>query len=346
MEADAVDGGDWPAITPSSPPANWEPRGADGTWVETRIERFTCHHRWGRASSQGEGGLAVDAAVRVWPSGAEWEAHQGPRRTRAAPAAAAAPAHPPSTSRHCAHRPPPANSHTRAASAPASGRGWAACAWSAPAGPTTRRRCSWPPRGSTWRRRGRRTSRTPCESTARNCGGCGWWKRQAAGRRTSRTPCESTARNCGGCGWWKRQAAGRRTSRTPCESTAAGNGMRAMQCGRRWAGVGVGGAGGSAAGVEPGGQPVRARTWAVCASAVRLAPSVGPRVRLRSPSQPPSSCAPPTQRISRLPRALPQPGGLLGQHGGPQRRHPIPALGRPNGPLCAAHAGPDRGGGG
>lgn len=47
MEADQVDAGDWPAITPNSPPANWQPRAADGSWAETLIERFTCHHRCG-----------------------------------------------------------------------------------------------------------------------------------------------------------------------------------------------------------------------------------------------------------------------------------------------------------
>lgn len=41
-----MDGGDWPAITPTSPPANWQPRNADGSWAETLIERFSCHHRW------------------------------------------------------------------------------------------------------------------------------------------------------------------------------------------------------------------------------------------------------------------------------------------------------------
>lgn len=46
MEADAVDAGDWPPISPSSPPANWQPRNADGSWAETLIQGLTCHHRY------------------------------------------------------------------------------------------------------------------------------------------------------------------------------------------------------------------------------------------------------------------------------------------------------------
>lgn len=46
MEADSVDAGDAPPVVPNSPPANWEPRRPDGSWAETRIEGFTCHHRW------------------------------------------------------------------------------------------------------------------------------------------------------------------------------------------------------------------------------------------------------------------------------------------------------------
>lgn len=44
MEADSVDAGDAPPVVPNSPPANWEPRRPDGSWAETRIEGFTCHH--------------------------------------------------------------------------------------------------------------------------------------------------------------------------------------------------------------------------------------------------------------------------------------------------------------
>lgn len=45
MEADYVDGGDSPAISPNSPQANWQPRNADGSWAETRVEGLSCHHR-------------------------------------------------------------------------------------------------------------------------------------------------------------------------------------------------------------------------------------------------------------------------------------------------------------
>ncbi|KAL4443276.1 hypothetical protein ABPG75_011013 [Micractinium tetrahymenae] len=44
MEADAVDGGDSLPVVPNSAPANWQPRNADGSWAEMRIEGFTCHH--------------------------------------------------------------------------------------------------------------------------------------------------------------------------------------------------------------------------------------------------------------------------------------------------------------
>jgi hypothetical protein len=44
MEADAVDAGDSPVISPDSLPANWQPKNPDGTWAETLISGFTCHH--------------------------------------------------------------------------------------------------------------------------------------------------------------------------------------------------------------------------------------------------------------------------------------------------------------
>ena len=44
MEADAVDAGDSPVISPASSPANWQPKNADGSWAETVLSNFTCHH--------------------------------------------------------------------------------------------------------------------------------------------------------------------------------------------------------------------------------------------------------------------------------------------------------------
>ena len=44
MEADAVDAGDSPPVSPNSPPANWQPVNPDGTWADTVISSFTCHH--------------------------------------------------------------------------------------------------------------------------------------------------------------------------------------------------------------------------------------------------------------------------------------------------------------
>lgn len=46
MEADAVDAGDSPPVDPNSPPANWQPKNPDGSWAETLISGFTCHHAW------------------------------------------------------------------------------------------------------------------------------------------------------------------------------------------------------------------------------------------------------------------------------------------------------------
>lgn len=44
MEADAVDAGDSPPVSPNSPPANWQPRNPDGSWADTVVSNFTCHH--------------------------------------------------------------------------------------------------------------------------------------------------------------------------------------------------------------------------------------------------------------------------------------------------------------
>jgi hypothetical protein len=61
-EADAVDSGDEPPVTPNSSPANWEPRLADGSPAETLILNFTCHHRWG---SRKRGGMLACAYMQV-----------------------------------------------------------------------------------------------------------------------------------------------------------------------------------------------------------------------------------------------------------------------------------------
>jgi hypothetical protein len=44
IEADNVDGGDSPTVTPNSPPANWQPKNPDGSWADTVISGFSCHH--------------------------------------------------------------------------------------------------------------------------------------------------------------------------------------------------------------------------------------------------------------------------------------------------------------
>lgn len=79
MEADAFDGGDSPAVSPSSPQANWVPRNPDGSQAVTRIEQFSCHHRWAACSWEGRdwrAGLVSNACMCC----CSWLPHQGLRQ--------------------------------------------------------------------------------------------------------------------------------------------------------------------------------------------------------------------------------------------------------------------------
>jgi hypothetical protein len=164
MEADGVDGGDSPPVNPDSPPANWQPANPDGSWAETRVEGFTCHHafvggfcEWMGlpARGLGVGDPGIGTRAFLLPAGCCWLLAAGCSVAGCGPLAAALLLVESRASavglwaqwRHVRARPPPAPapSPRRAAQGP----GWAGCGWWAPPGRTPPRACSLPPRGPT-----------------------------------------------------------------------------------------------------------------------------------------------------------------------------------------------------